>query len=139
MSGQGNGENELFVEHGMVVQRLVLSRGRDGESDTTTTRTICAEGAEMALCYDRRDGTAHKLGPRAAVEAWADALREGMRQANLARPGIVSPEDIKVVSFLATPDSLQAATDCWARTGSSGDFAAAFGQAEAPAPGGPRH
>lgn len=121
----------LFVDRDTVW--VATGRGRSA---------VCAVGDEMALAYDRSNGTAHKLGARAEVEAWAETLRGAIAAVSFGRtplPGIGSPDDVAVVSFVANEDSVRAASECWERTGSALRFAEHFGQEDAPAPAGPRH
>lgn len=135
MAAQG-----IFVEEGRVMQRYVLSRGRDGSVAEMGTRVICAEGDEMALVYDRESGLAHKIGLREDMEKWADLLRGAFESVEKAIGGGAPRDgDIAVVAFVATEDSVSAAAECWARTGTANEFAREFGQEDGPAPSGPRH
>ena len=92
---------------------------------------VC-EGDEVAMAYDTTTGVAHCIGLRPSIEAWVEAVEERLRENQMTHLALYG--SLGIVAFKATEESMQAAGDCWDRTGSALAFARDFGQAEAAAP-----
>ncbi len=127
---------DWFVEGGKVWCREV-ARSASGVPVELSRQTVCDAGGEMAIAYDAANGVVHKIGSREAIEMWADGMRRSLEKMAIVMPSVkdqLNPGDVRVVTFMATPEALREVTDCLARTGSGGEFAARFGQSDAPAP-----